>query len=719
VIRFQDISDAVAAYHPNPDLGLLRKAHVFAAKAHQGQVRLSGEPYLAHPLEVALILTRLNLDVPAVAAGLLHDTVEDTGTTIEEIEELFGPEVAQIVRGVTKISAMEFTSRAHAQAENIRKMVLAMASDIRVLLVKLADRLHNMRTLGFQSPESQTRIAQETLEIYAPLAGRLGIYWIKSELEDLCFYHLETEAYRRIANGVAQRMDHQKAYIKQVIEILQAQMAQNKIKARVEGRTKHYYSIYKKMVAQNLGVDQLFDIYGFRLIVDRLSACYEALGVVHSLWKPIPGRFKDYINLSKANRYQSLHTSVIGPEGLRIEIQIRTEEMHQVAEHGIAAHWRYKEGGGTLGPDEMERFAWLRQLLEWQRELSDPREFLDSVKVELYQEEVYVFTPAGEVKVMPKGSTPVDFAYAVHSEVGHHCKGAKVDGKLVPLSQVLLNGQVVEISTDKNRHPSHDWLSFVVTSKARQKIKAWIKAEERTRSETMGREMLDKELRRVQSSLASTQKKGDLERVAEVFSLKKAEDLIAAVGYGKLTAKQVVNKILPPEAEPHKPGVSFLDRMVRKRKKRSKEGIRVEGADDILIRFAQCCNPLPGDEVIGFITHGRGVSVHRAECPNVLDADPNRLVEVEWEGEEETGRPVNLSLQVADQSGTLAQMTNIISIHEVNITEAQVKTSPDGRGQISLTLMIKNRDQLDKLVHDLKKIRQVRQITRLSSGEDE
>ncbi len=713
MIRYSDIADAVSEYHPNPDLGLIQRAYVFAAKAHQGQVRLSGEPYLAHPLEAALILTRLKLDMASIAAAFLHDTVEDTDTTLEDIEDLFGPEVAGIVKGVTKISAMEFTSRAQAQAENMRKMILAMANDIRVLLVKLADRLHNMRTLGFQKPESQTRIAQETLEIYAPLSGRLGIYWIKSELEDLCFYHLEPEAYRRISDGVAQRLDQQKSYIKTVTAILQNKMSENGIAASVFGRTKHYYSIHRKMVTQNLPLDQLFDIYGFRVIVDNLSACYEALGVVHSLWKPIPGRFKDYINLPKANRYQSLHTAVIGPEGIRVEIQIRTEEMHQIAEQGIAAHWRYKEGGQPMEQAEVDRFAWLRQLLEWQRELDDPQEFLDSVKVELYQEEVYVFTPAGEVKVLPKGATPLDFAYSIHTEVGHHCSGAKVDGKLVPIRQELLNGQVVEIVTDKNRNPSHDWLNFVVTSKARQKVRAWIKAEERSRSETIGREMLDKELRRSGRSLASALKNGDLERAAEIFSLKKADDLIAAVGYGKLTARQVTNKIVPPQEEEVKKETALLDRMVKKIRRKPKEGIKIKGIDDILVRFAQCCNPLPGDDAIGFITHGRGVSVHRRECPNIINADPNRLIEVEWDTAEVSSRPVTLDIKGTDQSGTLAKVTHVISAFEVNITEAHIQTQ-EGKGSITVTVMVKDRHQLTKLIKELKSLKEVGQVIQLS-----
>ncbi len=715
MIRLSDITDAVSAYHPKADLGLIRRAYIFAAKAHQGQVRLSGEPYLAHPLEVAAILTRIRLDAAAVAAGLLHDTVEDSAATIEEIQNLFGEEVARIVEGVTKISAMTFRSRAAAQAENIRKMILAMADDIRVLLVKLADRLHNMRTLGFQEDDKQTRIAQETLDIYAPLAGRLGIHWMKSELEDLCLYYLEPEAYRRIAQGMDQRLDQRRAYVEKVKAILAEKLAEHGLKARVEGRPKHFYSIYKKMIGQHLGLDQLFDIIGFRIIVDEVKACYDALGLVHSLWKFIPGRFKDYINLPKPNGYQSLHTSVLGPEGIRIEIQIRTEEMHRVAEEGIAAHWRYKEGGGALDAAEGDRFAWLRRLLEWQKELSDPREFLDSVRIELYSDEVHVFTPQGEVKVLPKGATPVDFAYAIHSEVGHHCAGAKVNGNIVPLRYKLQTGDVVEIITNKNRHPSKDWLGFVVTSKARQRIRSWIKAEERSRSEAIGRELLDKQLVRMGSSYKAVFKDGRLEKAAAAFSLQDAEAVTVAVGYGKLTPLQVIHKIFPPEEVDEEKGPGFLDRMVRKVRKKSKDGIKVKGLDDILIRFAQCCTPLPGDEVIGFITHGRGVSIHRVECPNVQAADPHRLVEVEWEADEDIGHAVKLQITSHDETGTLAAVTNVFSGHAVNITEAHIRTNDKNNATMDLTVIVKDRRQLDRLMADLKKISAVNRVARVSS----
>ncbi len=715
MIRLSDITDAMAAYHPKAEVDLIRRAYIFAAKVHQGQVRLSGEPYLAHPLEVAAILAKMRLDVVAVAAGLLHDTVEDTNATVAEIERLFGAEVARLVAGVTKISVMEFTSRAAAQAENIRRMILAMANDIRVLLVKLADRLHNMRTLGFQKLERQKAIAQETLDIYAPLAGRLGIYWMKSELEDLSLFILEPEVYHRLKEGVAQRTEERAAYLKRVSHILMKELEKQNIKARIEGRPKHFYSIYKKMAAQGLGIDQLFDIMGLRIIVQEIRECYEALGLVHSLWKPIPGRFKDYINLPKPNRYQSLHTAVLGPEGVRIEIQIRTEEMHRVAEEGIAAHWRYKEGGGPVDAEEGERFVWLRQLLEWIKDLSDPRELLDSVKVELYSDEVYVFTPHGDVKALPKGATPVDFAYQIHTEVGHHCAGAKVDGRLVPLRHQLKSGQVVEILTDKNRRPSKDWLGFVVTSRAKQKIRSWVKAQEQARSETIGRELLDKELRKVGSSLNSVLRTGALDEVAEIFSVQGGLNLIAAVGYGKLTPKQVVHKIFPPPEQEDKKGAGLLGRVVRRVRRRPKEGIRVKGLDDILVRFAKCCSPLPGDDVIGFITQGRGVSVHRAECPNVVGANPNRLVEVEWEKGEGVGRPITLSVNTVDHTGTLAKVTNVFSTHEVNISEAHVRTNEEGQGQLKLTILVQDRQQLDRVMDDLKKLKVVRRVERLSA----
>ncbi|MBW2619272.1 MAG: bifunctional (p)ppGpp synthetase/guanosine-3',5'-bis(diphosphate) 3'-pyrophosphohydrolase, partial [Deltaproteobacteria bacterium] len=692
---------------------LIRRAYVYAAKVHAGQVRLSGEPYLAHPLEVAGILTKMRLDVASVAAGFLHDSVEDTRATTAAIRELFGQEVGRIVAGVTKISVLGFDSQQAAQAENIRKMILAMADDIRVLLVKLADRLHNMRTLGFQPPSKQTRIARETLDIYAPLAGRLGIYWMKSELEDLCLYTLEPEDYRRIADGVAQRANERAAYISQVSEILSHQLEEHGIKARLQGRPKHYYSIYKKMNEQQIGIDQLFDITGFRIIVGDERECYEALGLVHALWKPIPGRFKDYINLVKANRYQSLHTAVIGPEGARVEVQIRTEEMHQVAEEGIAAHWRYKEGGGALDEAEGERFAWLRQLMEWQRELSDPREFLDSVRVELYADEVYVFTPQGQVKVLPKGATTIDFAYAIHSEVGDHCSGAKVNGRMVPLKTVLNNGDVVEIITEKKTHPSKDRLGFAVTSKARQKIRHWINTEEKARSEAIGRDLLDKELRKQGASLASVLKSEELGKALEDFNLRGVDDLVLAVGYGRLTPKQVVHRIFPQEAADHRAGL--LDRMVKKIRHRPKEMIRVKGVDDIMFRFAKCCSPLPGDEIVGYITHGRGVSVHLADCPNIKDVLSARLVEVEWETDEEASLPVKLAVTAHDQAGVLGDVANVFSGHEVNITEAHVQATGGDQTQIDLTAMVKNRQQLDRIVTDLKKLKTVQRVVRVGA----
>jgi len=713
VIRLDDIIDGVLAYHPKADIDLIRRAYVYAAKVHLGQVRLSGEPYLAHPLEVAEILTRMRLDVASVAAGLLHDSVEDTRATIEEVRESFGQEVGRIVAGVTKISVMGFDSQEAVQAENIRKMILAMADDIRVIMVKLADRLHNMRTLGFQPPAKQTRVAKETLDIYAPLAGRLGIHWMKSELEDLCLYTLEPEAYRRIADGVAQRANERAAYISQVSEILSHQLEEHGIKARLQGRPKHYYSIYKKMNEQQIGIDQLFDITAFRIIVGQERECYEALGLVHALWKPIPGRFKDYINLVKANRYQSLHTAVIGPEGARVEIQIRTEEMHGVAEEGIAAHWHYKEGGGALDEAEGERFAWLRQLMEWQRELSDPREFLDSVRVELYADEVYVFTPRGQVKVLPKGATAIDFAYAIHSEVGDHCSGAKVNGRMVPLKTVLVNGDEVEIITEKKTHPSKDRLSFAVTSKARQKIRHWINTEEKARSEAIGRNLLDKELRKQGTSLASVLKSENLRKALEDFNLRDVDDLTAAVGYGRLTPKPVVHKIFPPEAADHR--ASLLDRMVKKIRHQPKEMIRVKGVDDIMFRFAKCCSPLPGDEIVGYITHGRGLSVHLAGCPNIKDVPSARLVEVEWETDEEAGLPVKLTITTRDQAGVLGDVANVFSGHEVNIAEAHVQATGGDQAQIDLTAMVKNRQQLDRIVTDLKKLKTVQRVVRVGA----
>ncbi|MDY7038357.1 MAG: bifunctional (p)ppGpp synthetase/guanosine-3',5'-bis(diphosphate) 3'-pyrophosphohydrolase, partial [Thermodesulfobacteriota bacterium] len=561
MIRLNDITSKLLSYHPKADTVLVEKAYVYSAKVHQGQIRLSGEPYLSHPLEVAHILTRMKMDVISIVAGLLHDTLEDTSAELSEIERLFGQETASIVDGVTKISKMQFTSSEERQAENMRKMILAMATDIRVIMVKLADRLHNMQTLGFQIPEKQALIAIETLDIYSPLAGRMGIYWLKSILEDLCLYYLEPEIYENIKTGIAEKRGAREQFIREVKELLSKKFKESGIKATLKGRHKHFHSIYNKMKDQNLSVNQVYDISAFRVIVNSLKECYEALGLIHTMWKPVTGRFKDYISIPKANMYQSLHTTVIGPLGQRMEIQIRTWDMDKVAEEGIAAHWKYKEDHFAGKTDE-KQFAWLKQLLEWQQNLEDPKEFMETVRMDLFPDEVYVFTPKGEVKEFPKGATPVDFAYSIHSEVGDKCLGARANGKMVPLRYQLKNGDIVEIITSNRQHPRKDWLDFVKTSRAKTKIRQWIKNQERDQSINLGKEILEKALHQSHLNLPNILKSEQISSVAEALSFYSVEDLLALIGYGKVSAKQVIGRLKPIlGVEEHKPS-GMVSKMV-------------------------------------------------------------------------------------------------------------------------------------------------------------
>jgi len=590
MIRLNDITSKVLSDYPAADINLIEKAYVYSAKVHKGQVRLSGEPYLTHPLEVAGILANMKMDEVTVAAGLLHDALEDTLATLEDIEYLFGKEVATIVDGVTKISKIHFLSKEEQQAENIRKMILAMATDIRVLFVKLADRLHNMQTLGFQPPEKQEAIARETLDIYAPLAGRMGIYWLKSNLEDLSLFYLEPKIYEDIRLGIAQRREGQAKFIKEIKEILAERLSEAGIKATIKGRNKHFYSIYKKMMEQDLNIDQVYDILAFRIIVNSVKECYEALGLIHSMWKTLSGRFKDYISLPKANMYQSLHTTVIAPLGERMEIQIRTWDMDRIAEEGIASHWRYKEGYES-GKRMRGQYPWMKQLLESQKSLTDPKEFLETVRLDLFSGEVYVFTPKGEVKELPRGATPVDFAYTIHSEVGNRCIGAKVNERIVPLSYQLRNGDIVQIITSKHHKPSKDWLSFVKTSTARTRIRQWIKQGEREESIAIGRDFLDKELRKFNLTLSRQIKGVDMVAIANQFSLKNVDDLLANIGYGKISPKQVINRLIPPVEIKDEKADGLVQKLVHKlTRKRDERGIKVKGMSDMLIRFGKCCH---------------------------------------------------------------------------------------------------------------------------------
>ena len=715
MLRFNDVLETLTSYQPNADIELLKKAYVFSAKVHLGQVRLSGEPYLNHPLEVAGILTQLKLDGASVATGLLHDTVEDTLTTPKEIQENFGEEIAQLVDGLTKISRISLRSSEEHQAENFRKMILAMVKDIRVILIKLADRLHNMRTLQYQSPGKQMEIAQETLDIYAPLAHRLGIEWLKSELEDLAFQYLHPEIYDEIRRKIAKKEKERARYIDEVKRTLMKKLYENHIEGEVTGRLKQIHSIYLKMKEQNIDFDQVYDITAFRVIVNSIKACYDVLGIIHSIWKPIPGKFKDYIGLPKDNMYQSLHTTVIGPYGERIEIQIRTHEMHKIAEEGIAAHWKYKEGK-LVEEAEDKRFTWLRQLLEWQRDLKDNQEFIESLKVDLFPNEVYIFTPKGEVRQFPIGSTPVDFAYSIHSDIGNHCVGAKVNGKIVPLRYELRSGDTIEILTSANQKPSKDWLKLVKTSRAKTKIRQWFTVEEREKSINLGKDILEKELRKYDLQQTKLIKSGELAKVANEFSFQGVEDLIAAVGYGKVTANQIIGKILPQEKlEQQKEELEGgrIKHLIQKITRAPKDALLIRGIDNVMVRYAGCCNPVPGDKVVGFITRGRGVTIHTADCQNAIDDDPNRKVEVEWDSKKEYIYPVRIRIYSDDKKGLLAEISNSISSNGANIKNARVDTTEDKNAVCTFEVEIRDLNHLNKVIRALGKIKGVHQVERM------
>ncbi len=717
MIRITDILDQASAYLPASDVALIQKAYVFSAAAHAGQLRLSGEPYLSHPLEVSYILADLRLDAATIVAGLLHDTVEDTDASIPQITEQFGPDVAAIVAGVTKISKLNFESKEQAQAENIRKMILAMADDIRVILVKLADRLHNISTLEFQKEHKQRAIAQETMGIYAPLANRLGLYRIKVQLENLSLRYLKPDVYAQISEGIVQSQEQGQAYIDKVCAMIQNVLAENEVQGRVKGRIKHIYSIYHKMKQRGLTLDQIFDVIAFRVIVGNLRECYTALGLVHSLWKPVPGKFKDYISMPKANMYQSLHSTVIGPDGERIEIQIRTEEMHQLAENGVAAHWAYKERGSKKVKDA-DRFAWLRQILDLEGDLKDSREFMSSLSLELFQDEVYVFTPKGQVKELPEGGTAVDFAYAIHTEVGNHCAGAKVNGRIVPLNTPLKNGDTVEVFTDASRSPSRDWLQFVKSGKARSRIKHWIGTEERARSLTLAKELLEKEGRRMGVNVAKVLKAGEFEPVAREFSFKQVDDLFSAVGHGRITARQVLRKLLPKEElKPEERKAQERPTAALVKPKDSSDAISIKGVDGVLIRYAQCCNPLPGDPIIGYISRGLGVTIHTQDCPNVANMEVERLLDVSWGGQEESKvLPARIKVVCKNQRGVLGQVSGLLAKEGVNIDSGQFNSGVDGMTELDFVIEVKTTTQLYAIIDKLRKLDAVHEVVRAVSG---
>ncbi len=714
-VTIEDILESMSGRDSEQDRELVRRAYEFSDRVHDGQERVSGEPYLIHPMAVAKILAEQGLDAISISVGLLHDVLEDTHAEPAEIREEFGDEVLSLVEGVSKISKMSFRTREQEQAENFRKLLLAMVEDIRVLLVKLADRLHNMRTLEHLSPERQERNARETTEIYAPLARRLGMGRVQAELEDLAFEYSEPETYAELVAEVERQPRVRRAFINRVRSRIEQELQEQGIEARVEHRVKGLASLHGKLLLQDRGLDRIYDVVAFRIITDSVQNCYAALGFVHGLWRPVPGRFKDFIAMPKPNMYQSLHTTVID-EGQPFELQIRTEQMHQVAEEGIAAHWLYKEGRSGRTADE-HQFQWLRQIVDWQREIPDAREFLSSLKLDLYPGEVYVFTPKGEVKVFPVGATPIDFGYAVHTEVGHHCTGARINGGLVPLRTPLSNGDIVEIITSTDGRPRRDWLRLVKTSRARSKIRAHINRRERDRSIEVGRRICDKELRKYGLNLKKAMASGDFDDIASHFGLAKGEDVLAGVGYGKIAAKQVAARLLPPEQlegivpEPKK---GLIPETVRRVLGWGDESVvNVEGMDDILVARARCCDPIPGEPIVGYVTRGKGVSVHAADCSNVeqLLMNPERQVAVAWGTSKGSTQPVTLHVEVEDRRGLLAEITSLISEAKTNIRQIESRME-EGRGRINLIVDVADVAHLQRIKQVVRKIPGVSRIVR-------
>jgi GTP diphosphokinase / guanosine-3',5'-bis(diphosphate) 3'-diphosphatase len=716
MIRFEDLVEKVRAYSPDADLELLRRAYVFSAFEHKGQVRHSGEPYMVHPLEVADFLAELKLDVVTVAAGLLHDVVEDTLTTIERITEVFGPEVSHLVEGVTKISVIPFSSSEERQAENFRKMLLAMVDDIRVILVKLADRLHNMRTLHHLPEERRVKIATETLDIYAPIANRLGMSKVKNELEELSFKYLEPRFYESLRSRVESRRRATEGVTEELRKTLIAKLEDAQVPiVQIDGRIKRLYSIAQKLKKQKIELEQVYDFVALRVVTKSVRDCYAALGIIHNTWSPVPGRIKDFIAMPRPNGYQSLHTSVISERGTPFEVQIRTEEMHEQAEEGIAAHWKYKEG--RVGDQRDERyFQWLRQLLEWQQEVRDPQEFIHSLKIDLYPEEVYTFTPKGEVKALPRGATPVDFAYAIHTDVGHKCVGARVNGKMVPLRTRLKNGDIVEIVTAAGHGPSRDWLNFVVTSRARNKIRHSVQLEEKNRSIELGRRVFEKEARRFGLSLKQLFESPQFQKVAEEYGGGKADELLAAIGYGKLAPRTVLTKLVPQEQLQERPPEGRVAQVVRRVLRTGGEDrIKVNGVDDLMVFRARCCSPIRGEKIVGYISRGKGVSVHSANCPNVMNLlyDPERRIDVEWDKAfDESRYTVRLTMQVEDRKGILAEVSAKVADINTNITSVEATTDEDRRGRINMTVEINDMKHLEKVIKSLRGVNGVLDVER-------
>ncbi|MGA3131625.1 MAG: bifunctional (p)ppGpp synthetase/guanosine-3',5'-bis(diphosphate) 3'-pyrophosphohydrolase [Terracidiphilus sp.] len=725
--RFEVFLRRVQANRPNEDISLIRKAWEFCVSHHEGQTRASGEPYIVHPLEVAEVLTEMKLDATAIAAALLHDAVEDTPATSEEIGERFGDQVAHIVEGVTKIDKIQFANREDRQAENVRKMLLAMVSDVRVVLIKLADRLHNMRTLEHLKPERQEAIARETLDIYAPLAHRLGMGKVRGELEDLAFRYTDPVSYERVAEAVEARRIEGEQFLRGVEDTLVEQLRENSIQARVEWRIKRLFSIFQKIERTKVSFDQVYDLLAIRVITQDVASCYAVFGMIHTLWRPVPGRIKDFIAIPRANRYQSLHTTVMGASGHQFEVQIRTEEMHRIAEEGIAAHWKYKAGGGAaVTARDEERLNWIRQLVEWQKEMTDPNEFLSSLKMDLYPDEVYTFTPKGKVVVVPAGATPVDFAYTIHTEVGHTCVGAKINGRMAPLRTKLRTGDIVEIVTQKDHKPSRDWLTFVKSPRARNKIKHWLNEDQRQRAVEIGRKLLDREARKFKVPMTQIDDR-DLGRVAEEFGVATASDLLATLGLGQNTAHQVLSKVAPgfanppetaPSAEP-KPGETTTTDAVRRLQLTSSDSLQVEGQNDLLVYRARCCNPIRGEEIIGYVTRGKGVAVHARSCPNVQNLlyESDRRINVEWSRTPDAAGkaqryPVKITVYCDDRTGMLKELTAVISDENADIRGVDLKRNEEGEAIVEFIVEAEDVRHLNRMVLGLKRVIGVRQVQR-------
>jgi len=711
--QLQTLIEEIPKYQPAADLALLERAYRFSEQSHQGQQRASGEPYLSHPLEVAGLLVNFKMDVTTVTAGLLHDVLEDTKATKGDLQREFGAEIADLVDGVTKIGKLAFSSREERQAENFRKMLVAMARDLRVLMIKLADRLHNMRTLQYLPADKARKIAQETLDIYAPLAHRLGMAKVKAELEDLALRVLHLEDYQELMRRVAKRRLEREAEINNLISHLHDKLAEVGIESKIAGRPKHFYSIWKKMHEGGREFDEIYDLTAVRVLTSSVRDCYGALGVVHSLWKPVPGRFKDFIAMPKVNMYQSLHTTVIGPKGDPVEIQIRTYDMHRIAEEGIAAHWLYKEKRSDRDKFD-DAFTWLRQLLESQKETSDPKEFLDSVRLDLFPDEVYVFTPRGDVKALPEGSTPVDFAYAVHTDVGHHCVGAKVNGKLVPLRYTLRQGDILEIVTSPTQHPSRDWLKIVRSNRARAKINQWLKIEERTRSLALGRELFEREAKKYRLTPAALLASDEMKKLIGELGFPSADDLLASIGYGKTSIQQVLGKLAP--AAVHDTDAATETKPARPARKGEGPAVRIRGVDDLLVRFAKCCSPVPGDGIVGFITRGRGLTVHARDCltvaKNVLDKE--RLVAVEWGAAEPAKRPVRIAVYIGrDRPGLLAEITAAISSRQGNIIKAEITVTDDRKGLNHFVVEVEDLRQLQDIMQAIRDVKDIVNVERV------